>query len=130
MVTMVVGGVNKTTGEVTLAQSDHLGTKLTGDWIATGLGHHYLGAIFSTVWKPGMTEQEAQQMLELGMKVMFQRDKKAIDKMQVATITSAGVTIGDAYRFDAYPDWRFHHEQTNENYRPSRVPPTKLQVNQ
>ena len=70
-VTMVVGGVNHKTGEQTLAQCDHLGTRLYGDWMATGLAHHYLGAIFSTVWKPNMTEQEARNMLETGMKVMF-----------------------------------------------------------
>lgn len=70
-VTMVVAGINAKTGELTLAQSDHLGTKLTGDWLATGLGHHYLGAIFSTVWREGMSEQEAKDMLETGLKVMF-----------------------------------------------------------
>lgn len=44
-------------------------------------------------------------MLEVGMKVMFQRDKKAIDTMQVATITAAGTNIGEAYRFDAWKDY-------------------------
>lgn len=69
-------------------------------------------------------------MLEAGIKVMFQRDKIATDKMQIATITRAGCTIGEQYNVQAWPEWSFHHEQTNEMFRPSRVPPTHATINQ
>ena len=68
-----------------------------------------------------MSEAEAKTLMETCLKVMFQRDKKAIDRMQIGTITKKGVTIGAAYQFNAWKDFKFHHEQSNEFYRPMRA---------
>ena len=49
------------------------------------------------------------------------RDKKAIDRIQIATITSAGVTIGQPYNIEAFKHFQFHHNRTNEYFRPIRA---------
>ena len=42
-----------------------------------------------------MTEDEARQLILDCMAVMFYRDKKSIDKVQISTVTAAGVTMHD-----------------------------------
>jgi 20S proteasome subunit beta 7 len=86
----LVGGVRKDTGEVFLGSVDLYGTKVEGNFFATGLASHYCQVLMQNAWKPELTEQEARKLLEECMRVMFYRDKKATDEIQIAKVTKAG----------------------------------------
>lgn len=69
-----------------------------------------------------MTEQEARKVIEDCMKVMFYRDKKASDEIQITTITrDRGVQIEAPYRIQGEWDLQFFREKTNEFWRPIRI---------
>jgi hypothetical protein len=55
------------------------------------------------------------------MRVMFYRDKKATDEIQITKITHAGVDIEKSYRIQS--EWKldFFQNSTNEHWRPIRV---------
>ena len=68
-----------------------------------------------------MSFEEAKELMEKAQKVMFMRDKKAIDRIQIGTITyNEGVKIHDQYNIEAYKHYWFHDNQTNEYFRPIR----------
>lgn len=43
-----------------------------------------------------LTQEEAQQIIDECMKVLFYRDARSINKYQVAVVTKEGVTISDS----------------------------------
>ena len=56
------------------------------------------------------------------MRVLFFRDKKAHDLIQISTVThQQGVNIGVPYRIEASSDLQFYYNRTNEFFRPLRV---------
>ena len=59
-VTAVIGGINKTTGEVFLGRSDFHGTKIEADYIITGLGAHFCEVLLANNWRADMSEAEAR----------------------------------------------------------------------
>jgi len=67
------------------------------------------------------TEAEARDLIEKCMRVMFYRDKKAIDNLQITTVTANGVTEHEPYRFDSEWNLDWYRNQTNEHFRPARV---------
>ena len=121
-VTCVVGGVNPKTKEVFLGSSDFHGTRVMEDWIVTGLGNHYCQVLFGTRWRADMSYEEAVALIEDCMRIMFFRDKKAHDLIQISTVTlQDGVRIGEPYRIEASSDLKDFYERTNEFYRPMRI---------
>ena len=55
------------------------------------------------------------------MRVMFYRDKKASDEIQICTVTKAGVNIQPMYRISS--EWKldWFKNMTNEFWRPIRI---------
>ena len=68
-----------------------------------------------------MSEEEARQLMLDCMKVMFMRDKKSHDQVQISTITKAGVTMHEPIHCPTQWNQKFYVNQTNELYRPMRV---------
>ena len=68
-----------------------------------------------------MTEAEAKDLLHDCMRVMFYRDKKALDNIQISTVTAQGVTMHEPYRIDSEWSLNWWKEQTNEHFRPMRI---------
>ena len=121
-VTAVIGGINKTTGEVFLGRSDFHGTKIEADYIITGLGAHFCEVLLANNWRADMSEAEARKLMEDCMKVMFYRDKKAHDKIQISTVTvQNGVQLGEPYQIEASSNYEALTTKTNEFYRPMRI---------
>ena len=121
-ISAVVGGVNPKTGEVFLGSSDVHGRKLTENYLITGLANHYCPALFAQRYRPDMSYDEAKSLIEDAMRLMFFRDKKAQDVIQISTVTQAnGVQLGEPYKIDASADLEFFHNRTNEFFRPIRV---------
>lgn len=101
---------------------DLYGTKVEGDFLITGLGAHYCQVLMQNTWRPDLSEAEAVKLLEECMRVMFYRDKKATDEIQITKVTQAGgVEIGQAYRISS--EWKldWFKNMTNEHWRPIRI---------
>jgi 20S proteasome subunit beta 7 len=56
-----------------------------------------------------ISEQEAKTMLEESMRVLFYRDARTINKMQIATIKKEGVTISEPYSLET--TWKYKNFQ-------------------
>ena len=117
----IVAGVSKATGEVFLGSCDLYGTSVEADFLLTGLSQHYCQVLLTNAWKPDMTESEARAVIEDCMRVMFYRDKKAIDRIQISTVTAAGVTMHDPIKIDSNWSLSWYQNMTNEKFRPLRV---------
>ena len=85
----IVGGVRQDTGEVFLGMVDLYGTKIEDNFLITGLAAHYCQVLMQNAWRPDLSEEEARKVIEDCMRVMFYRDKKATDEIQICTITKA-----------------------------------------
>lgn len=117
----IFGGVTKSTGEVFLGQCDLYGTRIEHGYLLTGLSSHYCQVLMENNWRADMTEDEARKLLSDCMQVMFYRDKKATDRIQIATVTKEGVTLNDPIVVDSNWSLRDYSTRTNEFWRPARI---------
>ena len=117
----IVGGVRRETGESFLGMCDLYGTRVEGNFLLTGLSAHYCQVIMQNNWRPDMTEADARAVIEDCMRVMFYRDKKSLDNIQISTVTAAGVTMHEPYRIESEWSLNWYMTQTNEKFRPLRV---------
>ncbi|WVQ64617.1 uncharacterized protein L199_002784 [Kwoniella botswanensis] len=111
---VLVGGWDKIKQESFLAYVDLLGTTYTAPTLATGFGAHLAQPLLREAYEakagidgtgPLLTKEEAEKVLEDCMKVLFYRDARSLNKYQIATITSEGVSISDSKSADTY--WKF-----------------------
>ena len=72
-------------------------------------------------WKEDLTEQEARTLIEDCMRVMFYRDKKATDEIQICKVTRAGVQIEASYKISSEWNLDWFKTMTNEFWRPIRI---------
>ena len=119
--TTIVGGVRQDNGEAFLGMTDLYGLKLEENYLLTGLSAHYCQVLMANSWRPDLTEEEARKLLSECMTVMFYRDKKAIDTVQITTITAQGVTEFDPIKIDSNWNLDFYKNKTNEFWRPARI---------
>ena len=117
----VIGGYSKETKEAFLGVTDMYGTKIEHDYVLTGLSLMYCQVLMENNWRADMTEDEAKKLICDCMTVMFYRDKKALDKVQISTVTKAGVTMHDPIEVPSQWGQNFYINQTNELYRPLRI---------
>jgi len=93
---IVVGGFKD--GQPYLGLVDLRGTTYTDNNIATGYGNHIARTLLRKAPAPEhLTREAAKNLLEECMKVMFYRDARAFDRIQLATITAQGVEISEPY---------------------------------
>ena len=118
-VSTIVGGYNN--GEPFLGMTDLYGTKVEADYLLTGLSQHYCQVLMQNNWREDMTEADARSVIEDCMRVMFYRDKKSLDNIQISTVTAAGVTMHDPYRIDSSWSLDWYKNMTNEHFRPMRI---------
>ena len=115
----IVGGYSN--GEPFLGMTDLYGTKVEADYLLTGLSQHYCQVLMTNNWREDMTEADARAVIEDCMRVMFYRDKKSLDNIQISTVTAAGVTMHDPYRIDSSWSLDWYKNMTNEHFRPMRI---------
>mmetsp|Transcript_27019 Transcript_27019/g.26082 ORF Transcript_27019/g.26082 Transcript_27019/m.26082 type:complete len:203 (-) Transcript_27019:156-764(-) len=85
--TTVFGGVDKKTKEFFLGQVDLYGLRLQENFHLTGLAAHYCQVLMQNAWKPDLSEAEARSVIEDCFRMLFYRDKKATDEIQICKIT-------------------------------------------
>ena len=89
-------------GKSYLGLTDARGTSYVDDTIATGYGS-FLARPLLRKAKPDMSEDEAKELITNCLRVLFYRDARALDRVQIATVTAAGVNISKP--FDLKTNW-------------------------
>jgi 20S proteasome subunit beta 7 len=85
---LIVGGVSE--GKTFLGIVDKLGTCFEGNFLSTGYGSHLALPILRNKWHPDLSEEEAKQLLDECMRVLFYRDCRTINKITTGKITAQG----------------------------------------
>mmetsp|Transcript_3389 Transcript_3389/g.6334 ORF Transcript_3389/g.6334 Transcript_3389/m.6334 type:complete len:257 (+) Transcript_3389:263-1033(+) len=91
-------------GEPFLGFVDKIGTTYEDNIVATGFGSYLALPILREKYREDMTEGEARALLEDCMRVLFYRDCRALNKIQIAKVTKEdGVLISEPYEIET--DW-------------------------
>jgi 20S proteasome subunit beta 7 len=82
-----------------LGYVDLHGTNYEDVTLATGYGAHLARPILRNVrqGRPNLSEEEARKALEDCMRVLYYRDARALNKIQLAKVTAKGVEISEPY---------------------------------
>mmetsp|Transcript_2182 Transcript_2182/g.2954 ORF Transcript_2182/g.2954 Transcript_2182/m.2954 type:complete len:289 (+) Transcript_2182:137-1003(+) len=101
------GNDDASTGSVPfLGLVDKIGTTYEDSFIATGFGSYLAIPILREKWRPDLDEGEARALLEDCMRVLFYRDCRALNKIQIAKVTKEeGVLISEPYELET--EWGF-----------------------
>jgi 20S proteasome subunit beta 7 len=100
---LVVAGYSSA-GDPFLGYVDKIGTTYEDTYIATGFGSYLALPLMREKWRPDLEEGEARALLEDCMRVLFYRDCRALNKIQIAKVTKEdGVLISDPYELET--DW-------------------------
>lgn len=104
----IIAGIDQINQSVFLAYTDLLGTTYEDDCIATGFGAYLAIPILRNALenKPWSTigEDEAVSFLEQCLRVLYYRDARSLDQVQMARVTKdGGILIGKPYKLAS--DW-------------------------
>lgn len=83
-----------------LGMVDLIGTTIRESIIATGFGAYLAIPLLREKWTPNLDEGEARALLEDCMKLLFYRDCRASNKIQLAKVTKEGVLISEPYELE------------------------------
>ena len=100
---VVLAGIEA--GKPFLGCVDMLGSSFVDSTVATGFGMHLAAPILRKEWKAELTLEEGKKILEDCMRVLYYRDGRSLNRMQVATVTSAGCTISEPYALET--EWEY-----------------------
>eukprot|EP01098_Paradermamoeba_levis_P004332 TRINITY_DN1864_c0_g1_i1.p1 TRINITY_DN1864_c0_g1~~TRINITY_DN1864_c0_g1_i1.p1 ORF type:complete len:246 (-),score=70.43 TRINITY_DN1864_c0_g1_i1:98-835(-) len=98
---LVLGGFRN--GKSFLGLVDLYGTYYEDDTLATGYGAHIARPLLRNAFKPDLSKQEAKKILEDSMRVLYYRDGRASNKIQIGDVSADGVSITEPYYIDT--DW-------------------------
>lgn len=82
---------------------DLYGTAYKDKTIATGYGAYIVQGLLRNAQNDNMTEEEAHKLLVKCLTVLFYRDARASNQIQIATITKEGVNISEPFKVET--DW-------------------------
>jgi len=89
-------------GKTYLGTSDLYGSMYTEDFVATGLGAHMALPLIRKAWRPDLTEAEARKLLEDCMRVLFYRDTRASNKINIGKVDSSGASVSEPITLETY----------------------------
>ncbi len=93
-------------GKPSLGYVDLRGTAFSEDYLATGFGAHMALPLIRERWRADMDEAAARTLLEDCMRVLWYRDCRALNKIQVAKVTAAGVAVSPPFATSAKWDYQ------------------------
>ncbi|KAJ2006318.1 Proteasome subunit beta type-7 [Coemansia thaxteri] len=102
----VIGGIDN--GQKFLGFVDLYGTTYQSTTISTGFGGHLAQPILRRRVEgreDEITEEEAVQILEECMRVLFYRDARSLNKLRRAKVTAQGVEVSEPYALET--NWDF-----------------------
>eukprot|EP00590_Aulacoseira_subarctica_P002447 CAMPEP_0172423594 /NCGR_PEP_ID=MMETSP1064-20121228/17592_1 /TAXON_ID=202472 /ORGANISM="Aulacoseira subarctica , Strain CCAP 1002/5" /LENGTH=259 /DNA_ID=CAMNT_0013165041 /DNA_START=140 /DNA_END=919 /DNA_ORIENTATION=- len=79
---------------------DKIGTTYEDTVIATGFGSYLALPIMREKYREDLEEGEARALLEDCLRVLFYRDCRALNRIQIAKVTADGLLISDPYELD------------------------------
>jgi 20S proteasome subunit beta 7 len=103
---IVVGGVDKRTGQSYLSYVDLYGTTYEDDFIATGYGAHLAIPILREKARLDMTLEEAVDLLRHCMRILFYRDCRTTDRIQFVRATIDGVEVSPIEKLETKWDYQ------------------------
>lgn len=86
-----------------LGYVDLIGTAYEENFVATGFGAYLAIPLIRERWNADMDEGEARALMEDCLRVMYYRDCRASNRIQIAKATAEGVLISDPYELTS--DW-------------------------
>ncbi|KAL7451599.1 hypothetical protein ACHAWC_003423 [Mediolabrus comicus] len=102
-----------TSDEPFLGVVDKIGTAYEDDILATGFGGYIALPLLREKYSPNMEEGEARALLEDCLRILFYRDCRALNRVQIAKVTKEqGVLVSDPYELDTH--WEFKGFITNK----------------
>lgn len=91
-------------GKGFLGHVDMIGTAFEDDVLATGFGSYLALPIMRKRWHANMTEGEARALLEDCLRVLFYRDCRALNRIQIAKADAGGVAVSQPFALDTVWD--------------------------
>lgn len=101
---VVIAGVDS--GTPVLGLVDLVGTHFESEIIATGYGEYIGLPLLRKAYRPDITVEEAKKVIIDVMKVLFYRDARTIDRIQVSTVTEKGVDVSDPFTLETKWDYK------------------------
>lgn len=96
---ILVAGYSKEKGAF-LGCVDKIGTAFEDDVLATGFGSYLCLPILREKWRPDLEEGEARALLEDCLRVLFYRDCRALNRIQIAKATAEGTLVSEPYELE------------------------------
>jgi len=87
-------------GNSFLGLADLRGTNYEDETIATGYGSMIARPLLRKAYREGLTQEEAKKLLEDSLRVLYYRDARALNRVQIATIGKDGVNISEPYELE------------------------------
>jgi 20S proteasome subunit beta 7 len=109
---LVVAGFKKNddgtiSDEPFLGLVDKIGTAYEDDILATGFGSYIALPLMREKYRPDMEEGEARALLEDCLRILFYRDCRALNRVQIAKVTRDGkCLVSEPYELDTYWDFK------------------------
>uniref|UniRef100_A0A7S1T8K4 Proteasome subunit beta n=1 Tax=Compsopogon caeruleus TaxID=31354 RepID=A0A7S1T8K4_9RHOD len=100
---IVLGGMDQ--GKPFLGMVDLYGTNFESEVIATGFGIYMGLPLLRKAYREDITVLEATKVLTDVMRVLFYRDARSSERIQITTVTAEGVTISPPTKLDTH--WEF-----------------------
>jgi 20S proteasome subunit beta 7 len=86
---------------------DKIGTAYEDDMLATGFGGYIALPLMREKYRPDMEEGEARALLEDCLRILFYRDCRALNRVQIAKVTKeGGVLVSEPYELDTFWDYK------------------------
>jgi len=90
---LIVAGIDPESRAPFLGVVDKIGTAYEEDMVATGFGSYIAIPIMRDRYRPDLEEGEARALLEDCMRVLFYRDCRALNRMQIAKAEVDGTCL-------------------------------------
>ncbi|XP_009889984.1 PREDICTED: proteasome subunit beta type-4 [Charadrius vociferus] len=105
--TVVIGGYYN--GESFLGYVDMLGVAYEAPTLATGYGAYLAQPLMREVLekKPSLTKEEARDLIDRCMKILYYRDARSFNRYEVAIATEKGVEVEGPLTLEA--NWDIAH---------------------
>jgi len=106
---LVVAGFRD--GKPFLGMVDLIGTMFEDDVIATAFGTHVCLPLLRKAGSD-LSKEEATKVMEDCLRVLFYRNTKSSTRIQISTVTAAGVEVGEPYEVSTYWGYKaFQHTE-------------------
>jgi 20S proteasome subunit beta 7 len=98
---LLVAGFSKAENKPFLGYVDLIGTAYEENFIATGFGAYLAIPLIREKWNPDMDESEARALIEDCLRVLYYRDCRASNRIQIAKATQTGIVISEPYQISS-----------------------------